>query len=60
MNEWNKSDWFKTWLALAREGQNEMTRPDAQEAEHPLNDRQISRWSMDLERIPAAQWEVAE
>ena len=60
MNEWKESNWFKTWLALARAGQNEMNRPDPPAADLPFHDRQISHGAMNLEQVPASEWEVTE
>jgi hypothetical protein len=60
MNEWKEADWFKTWLVLARQGQNAMKRAEAASADWSPNDRQTSRVTTGIEAAPVSELEVTE
>ncbi|HZV34682.1 MAG TPA: hypothetical protein VFB72_08935 [Verrucomicrobiae bacterium] len=61
MNNWKESDWFKNWLAIARQGQNAMRRAEGQgELPPALADRQSVAPAEATEVAPAAEWQTAE
>lgn len=57
MNEWKESDWFKLWLALAREDFEERT---GQLVNRPVSSPTGNSQNCEHDPVPATEWEVAE
>jgi hypothetical protein len=61
MKEWKESDWFKNWLAIARQGQNAMRRAEGfSEIPQPLMERQASPDAECGQPVSTPQWQVTE
>ena len=60
MNEWRDSDWFKTWLALARSPATETNAMGEQYASRPAGQGQISQKASHPEQTQPSEWEIAE
>jgi hypothetical protein len=57
MNDWKESDWFKLWLALARDDLDEQTR---QPVNRPAFSPTGNPPGCDLDLVPVTEWEVTE
>jgi hypothetical protein len=60
MNEWKESDWFKMWLALAR---NATERQGSHRDDSSKVIRKARQSAQDVsaeDQIPQAEWEVSE
>jgi len=61
MKEWNESDWFKNWIAIARQGQNAMRRAEGlSEIPLPLVDRQPPKPVESAVTERREEWQVTE
>jgi hypothetical protein len=60
MNNWKESAWFKTWLDLAREGQNAVQGAQRESCDMTPGDRLNLKTVGTIETSPNAELQVTE